>query len=459
MGRVLNLIGDQFAPADANLRRLRMDQVVISARNARAAGPTYPFVIPTVGLAAAQWIPAHTVGLWILTALGITLVSQIIAARIIQYKDDVERLTPHAIALTLSGAAFILCFGGSAFVFWVPGDPVNHMFWICLCGVSMAVAAAQTSPYLPSGLCSGIYALCIASACLSEGGTSYLIMAALALMAMAYVGGILVSLNKTHVRMLMMARTQDALVEKLTRANAAKSEFLANMSHELRTPLNAIIGFSDVMRNELLGPIGTPAYTSYLNDIHFSGNHLLSLINDILDLSKIEAGKFELQEATVDLNELIRDTARLIALRAEEGQVSLCNEVPEGVLVRADERAMRQVAMNLATNAIKFTPPGGRVCCYFEACADGSAILRLSDTGRGIHPADLATVFESFGQGRHDRAVKERGTGLGLPIVRGIMRAHGGDATIESTLGKGTTVSLKLPASRILSRGKIERAA
>jgi two-component system cell cycle sensor histidine kinase PleC len=327
------------------------------------------------------------------------------------------------------------------------------MLFIVLLGVSMAIAAAQTAIYLPQGVCCMLYGLIGIVCVLSEGGPLYSVMAALCVVAMLMVMSVVLNVNAMGEKALTLSRAQDALVERLTRANAAKSEFLANMSHELRTPLNAIIGFSDVMRQELIGPIGTTAYKEYLEDIHFSGNHLLSLINDILDLSKIEAGKFELSEGPVDFFELIEETGALIRLRANEGGIRIVNDVPPGVVVRGDHRALRQVAVNLATNAVKFTPRGGEVRARHFFAPNGDVCFQLSDTGRGIHPDDLERVFESFGQGRHDHAARERGTGLGLPIVRGLMRAHGGDVTLASELGKGTTVTIRLPASRVMKPG------
>jgi two-component system cell cycle sensor histidine kinase PleC len=232
-------------------------------------------------------------------------------------------------------------------------------------------------------------------------------------------------------------------------ASEAKSQFLANMSHELRTPLNAILGFSDLIRLEIRGPVGAPAYKGYADDIHRSGAHLLSLINDILDLSKIEAGKFELHESGFGLAGAFDAAFRLLSLKAYEGQIALVNQVDPKLCVAADERAFNQIAVNLTSNALKFTPPGGTVTVQSFADADGIT-LKFIDTGRGIRPEDIEAVFESFGQGRHDHAVKDRGTGLGLPIVRGLMRAHGGDAWIDSVVGRGTTVFLRLPASRLL---------
>jgi two-component system cell cycle sensor histidine kinase PleC len=439
-----------LTPSSAEVRRLRMDQLVLNAQNFTVVARTYPVSVPLVGCAAWQWADPIAVAGWTIAVFCCVYATSLTAHRILENRDRPDMGGPLLLWMCGCSFAFMAAFGGGALLFWAPGDPLNHMFWTVLCGVSMAIAAAQACAVFPQAALSLVYGA-IAIACfLREGGALYYLMAALGAVVMVFVLGIAATLNAMATRMLTLARRQDALVESLRQANAAKSEFLANMSHELRTPLNAIIGFSDVMRMEVLGPVGTPAYRGYLEDVHFSGKHLLSLINDILDLSKIEAGKFELSEGPVDLHTLIAETGRLVSMRAEDGGVALINGTPKGLVVRGDERALRQVAVNLATNAVKFTPPGGTVRAAARIAAGGWVEIEVADTGRGIRPEDLQKVFESFGQGRHDHATKERGTGLGLPIARGLIRAHGGDIAIASTPGKGTIVTIRLPQDRLL---------
>ncbi|HAH11895.1 MAG TPA: hypothetical protein DCL48_17500, partial [Alphaproteobacteria bacterium] len=229
-------------------------------------------------------------------------------------------------------------------------------------------------------------------------------------------------------------------------ANVAKSTFLANMSHELRTPLNAILGFSEVMKAEVFGPVGKPIYLEYAGHIHGSGQHLLGLINDILDLSKIEAGRMVLEPADIELRSLCIDAAAMVEGRAREGQIALAVTICETLpALRADQRAVRQILLNLLSNAVKFTPACGSVTLSAQACSLGGVLISVSDTGIGIPKQDLARVFEPFGQGQHDIAVREKGTGLGLPIVKGLVEAHGGNVTLTSTVGKGTTVTVWFP--------------
>ena len=232
-------------------------------------------------------------------------------------------------------------------------------------------------------------------------------------------------------------------------ANRAKTEFLANMSHELRTPLNAILGFSEVIAGEMFGPVGTAQYVDYARDIHASGEHLLDLINDVLDLAKLEAGKLELHESDVALSAIIDQCVALVRGRAQSGRVTLHVEVPQGLpALRADARALKQVLLNLLSNAIKFTPDGGTVTAAISEEKNGIAIA-ICDTGIGMSPADIAVALSPFGQVDSELARKHQGTGLGLPITRSLVRLHGGDITIESTPGKGTTIAAHFPKARL----------
>src|SRR5271157_5578890 len=234
-------------------------------------------------------------------------------------------------------------------------------------------------------------------------------------------------------------------------ANLAKSRFLATMSHELRTPLNAILGFSEVMKGELFGSHGVPAYKEYSNDIHVSGQHLLMLINEILDLSRVEAGRYELNEEPVSLREVVEDCSRLLAMRAKSRNLAVTEALePELPLIWADERAVRQAALNLLTNAIKFTPPGGSVVVKVGWTRDGGQYVSIRDTGPGIPPEEIPVVLSSFGRGSLAHKNAEEGTGLGLPIVKGLVELHGGQFRLTSKLGEGTEAVVILPPERVM---------
>jgi two-component system cell cycle sensor histidine kinase PleC len=252
---------------------------------------------------------------------------------------------------------------------------------------------------------------------------------------------------------LVMAKLEsDRGREQAEAANRAKSQFLANMSHELRTPLNAILGFSEIISSRIFAK-DDERTVEYANLVHSSGKHLLALINDILDLAKIEAGRWQLQEAELSLHAVATDALQQVMWRAQNDKIALENTVdPRLETVFADERSIKQILLNLLSNAVKFTPEYGTVKIFARRLADGGMLVGVSDTGIGIAAEDQAKVFDSFGQGKHDVAIADKGTGLGLTIVKGLAEAHGGTVRLESEVGVGTTVSLRLPAARVMTR-------
>ncbi len=234
-------------------------------------------------------------------------------------------------------------------------------------------------------------------------------------------------------------------------ANLAKSRFLASMSHELRTPLNAILGFSEVMANEVMGPLDNPMYKEYANDINSSGKHLLNLINEILDLSRIEAGRYELQEAAISLTEVAEDCIGMVQLKAKTKNIRIVEQFEKKMpLVWADEKAIRQIVLNLLSNAVKFTPQGGEITIKAGWTAAGGQYVAVKDNGPGIPEDEIPVVLSAFGQGSIAIKSAEQGTGLGLPIVQAILNKHGGDFVFKSKLREGTEAIAILPAKRVL---------
>jgi signal transduction histidine kinase len=241
-----------------------------------------------------------------------------------------------------------------------------------------------------------------------------------------------------------------ALAEAV-RANKSKSEFLATMSHELRTPLNAIIGFSDIIKRELFGSLENERYADYAKDIHESGAHLLSIINDILDLAKAESGKLQLNEHEFDLAETLEACVRMCSGRADAGKIEMIFFGGQSeIRAMADERLILQIVANLITNAIKFTPEGGTVRLYISANTQKGIVIKVTDTGIGIAPENIDRVLRPFEQVETSYARKHGGSGLGLPYAKRLTELHGGELTIESELGKGTSVSVSLPACRLI---------
>ena len=256
-----------------------------------------------------------------------------------------------------------------------------------------------------------------------------------------------------------VARHRDVEVSLLTTmrdiraASQAKSEFLANMSHELRTPLNAIIGFAEIMESQLVGPLGSDQYVGYAKDVRESGQYLLELINDILDLSKIESGQLEFVEDAVDLRDTAEVCMRMVADQATEAglktELDIAGDLPQ---IHANTRMIRQILLNLLSNAIKFTPSGGKINLNLVREADSKdIILSVEDNGIGIDQKDIARVMRPFEQVESAQDSSHRGTGLGLPMAKSLVELHGGVFTLESAVGQGTTISIRFPAKRVIS--------
>ncbi|MBK1699049.1 sensor histidine kinase [Rhodovibrio salinarum] len=233
-------------------------------------------------------------------------------------------------------------------------------------------------------------------------------------------------------------------------ANRTKSDFLAQMSHELRTPLNAILGFSEIMQSEALGPIGTPQYKGYIADIATSAQHLSQMINDVLDVAKLEAGKFQIYEDVVNPAELIDRALRIVTPRARDAGVELTKpQIPAGITLLADEQKLLQVLLNLLSNAIKFTPSGGHVSLKAEVDGTGAYGLSITDTGIGMSAKDQEVALSPFGQVDSSLSRRYEGTGLGLPLSKALVELHGGRLEIDSAPEAGTSVRVTLPIGRV----------
>ena len=298
------------------------------------------------------------------------------------------------------------------------------------------------------------------------GGNVY-DMGLLAMLCVAIVFFVIVTdrMYLSNIKLLSFQSEKDDLIAELEtaksmsdearrraeEANLAKSRFLASMSHELRTPLNAILGFSEVIATEVMGPLNNATYKEYVNDIHRSGQHLLNLINEILDLSRIEAGRYELQEEAVSLLDIAEDCIGMVQLRATSKNITI-SETFEASLpdVWADEKSIPQAVLNLLSNAVKFTPQGGEIQVKAGWTSTGGQYVAIKDNGPGIPEDEIPVVLSAFGQGSIAIKSAEQGTGLGLPIVQAILAKHDGQFILKSKLREGTEVIAILPAKRVL---------
>ena len=279
-----------------------------------------------------------------------------------------------------------------------------------------------------------------------------------------YLCALIRSSNNSVLALLMNKADKDYLIAEIEEAklfsdearrraeeaNIAKSRFLATMSHELRTPLNAILGFSEVMKDEIFGKHQNTKYKDYATDIHASGQHLLNLINEILDLSRIEAGRYELNEESLRLSDIAIDCRRLLELKADKKNLHITEDYQDDdAKIWADERAIRQIILNLLSNAIKFTPPGGTIAISINKTEDEGLKLSVLDTGPGIPEEEIPVILTNFGQGSLAHETAEGGSGLGLPIVQGLADMHDATFNLTSELRKGTEVTITFPTHRV----------
>ncbi|WP_349434637.1 HAMP domain-containing sensor histidine kinase [Pararhizobium sp. A13] len=300
---------------------------------------------------------------------------------------------------------------------------------------------------------------------LKTGSPGYMALTAVVSTSLIFLVFMTNRLHRSNIHILSMQSEKDDLIAELEvaksmsdearrraeEANLAKSRFLASMSHELRTPLNAILGFSEVMSTEVLGPLNNPIYKEYTGDIHRSGQHLLDLINEILDLSRIEAGKYDLNEEAIHLVEITEDCIGMVQLRARTKNITITEQFEYGMpAIWVDEKSMRQVTLNLLSNAVKFTPSGGEISVKVGWTAGGGQYLSIKDNGPGIPEDEIPVVLSAFGQGSIAIKSAEQGTGLGLPIVQAILAKHNGDFILRSKLREGTEAIAILPSKRVL---------
>ena len=436
------------------------------AQNRLSASLVVLLLVTTVGFLSSLWTGVATAGIWTASVL---LIHAVIVTKCRQFLN-----TPQFdVNIKAWRLRFILLdlFFGLAWMFNLV-QPVGviegtgtFMLFVMLLVVAVSSMLAFSLPiavFAATVPVTGAVAINFAL----KGNLHDYILAAMAVTAQGYFLLLAHRLYSSALQTLQARAEKDMLIGELEQAktisdearhraeaaNISKSRFLAQMSHELRTPLNAILGFSEVMKNEIFGPHTVIAYKDYSNDIHDSGQHLLGLINEILDLSRIEAGRYELNEEAVSITTVVQDCHHLVKLRAKN-RLIVIHEMFESDLPRvwADERAIRQIVLNRLSNAIKFTPQGGEIWIKAGWTASGGQYFSVKDTGPGIPEDEIPVVLASFGQGSNAIKSAEQGAGLGLPIAKSLVDLHGGTFTLKSKLRVGTEVIIALPPERVMA--------
>jgi two-component system, cell cycle sensor histidine kinase PleC len=449
---VLNTIAAAYAqdwrPNSERDRRIMRAQLDFSARAMRPIAWVIPPSTLVIAYVYTLWGGFADAAPWIALTLTACAITELTGRRFSAClaRDTKVDPVPWLFAIGGAGWFFVAAWGSMALWLWAPGDDLNHMYLTLILACSIAATCvlnwANLVAVTPQVV---LYWFYMIGPAVLEGGAMNFGVAFLSTSFCILMAGAAFGIRMTTYNMLCLREEKSDLIDRLaaerdtaesakTRAEAAsraKSEFLANMSHELRTPLNAILGFSEVMQSEVFGPLGKPIYIEYSGHIHSSGEHLLGLINDILDLSRIEAGRMTLSLEPIDLELLGRDALSMVKHRADAAGSHLrLNIGPNAAICMADQRAIRQVLLNLLSNAVKFTPKDGTVTMFAHRTPGGSLAFGVSDTGAGIAPGDLERVFEPFGQGQHDISICEKGTGLGLPIVRRMAAPSGWTACL-----------------------------
>lgn len=452
------------------------DLLSMFVRNEMAAAATMPALSIIISIASMLWATPFEAALWMVLVIAAKVLLLELCRRFLalpRAEIDVRVWRRRFVAVELlngmTWAGFALVGIGSHMLSSPAGVFSAHVFIFAMLIVILAIRMTFSSSILPIMHAGTIPVTVAVVARLSYlgiemGDPLYFALATMAIGVHLYFIFLAIGLKSTAQAMLAFRDQKDALIAELEEekarsdearrraeaANMAKSRFLATMSHELRTPLNAIMGFSEVMKAEILGPMENPTYREYAGNIHDSGSHLLNLINEILDLSRIEAGRYDLHEEPLRLADIAADGHRLLQLRANNKNLRVIEDFATLPPVWADSRAMRQIVLNLMSNAFKFTPQGGTVKLTVGVTPQGSHFISVRDTGPGIPREEIPKVMQAFGQGSLAVNSAEGGTGLGLPIVKNLIELHGGRFELRSELRKGTEAIVFLPRQRVL---------
>jgi two-component system, cell cycle sensor histidine kinase PleC len=449
------------------------DLLVMFLKNQMRVAPAMPILALLLAITTLQWSALAVTAGWFVAAIGCQAV-QLYLCRMYFRKDRSEEDPRDWIGM-LSASELLtgVCWALPLFVFWPTAGGLQQIYIIASVMAVIAVRLLIVNSFMPVLIAgTGVLTVGVALRCVWESQALYLALGGTIIALEAFFLLVARNLQDTARDMLIFKAQKDSLIAELKvqkdraeaerakaeEANMAKSAFLATMSHELRTPLNAIMGFSEILKREMFGPLNVAAYKSYADDIHHSGHYLLALINDILDLSRIEAGRRDLHEEPVSVLIAVEEVNHLLLMKAEEKRIDVRVDVSATLpKLMVDRRGLNQILINLMSNAIKFTPVDGEVRVKCNRTPSGGMAITVKDTGPGIPAHELELALSAFTRGSFATKKAIDGAGLGLPIVKGLMEVHGGTITIHSEPGLGTDVIVTFPAGRVLDgpRGEV----
>jgi two-component system cell cycle sensor histidine kinase PleC len=457
---------EKLASSTGTLPEFDYELASTFARNRLSAAFPLPLLTVIVGATASMWIAVNSVIIWAAIVIAVHVGIVAICRTFVEAPDGETKVTRWTHRFVAAEFVEGVAWASILFIDPTAVGPGLEVFQLAAMLIVVSVVTILAST-VPAAVVAGTVpvTLTLVGLYVSRGEFFFVVLSVMALGALLFFLMLAGRLYSSTLKVLEHRAEKDLLIAELgtaksisdesrrraEEANLAKSRFLATMSHELRTPLNAILGFSEVMKNEVLGPIENKSYRGYVEDIHSSGQHLLNLINEILDLSRIEAGRYKLSEEPVNLVHIVRECVHLLQLKSRGKNITVSEQFePEMPRLWADERAIRQIILNLLSNAIKFTPSSGEITIKVGWTTSGGQYVSIRDNGPGIPAEEIPIVLSAFGQGSIAIKSAEQSAGLGLPIVQALVNMHEGTFELKSKLREGTEVVACFPGQRVM---------